>query len=74
MTAAAHRGEQIMRGREVHRAAHISGAHAAYYEGWTEIEIRVPKPSRRIIGRVTGADELAPQPGAQVLDICSAER
>jgi len=29
MTAAAHRGEQIMRGREVHRAAHISGAHAA---------------------------------------------
>jgi hypothetical protein len=74
MTAAAHRGEQTMGGGEVHRAPYIGGAQAAYYERRTEIEIRVPKPPRRVIGRVTCADEFAAHAGAQVLDVAGAER
>ena len=63
------------RGRsEAHRTHHVPGTGAAHDEGGLAVEGgAIPQPPRRIVARRPGGDELAPQPGAQVLDVVASE-
>jgi hypothetical protein len=68
VTAAAHCNQDLTLAGEAHALDHVGGARAAGNDGWSAVDHRIRHRSGGVIARLAGAEGLATERLAELLD------